>query len=299
MDLGGFSQPQVIVKHVEPKVANRHENRNFDEISHARKLRSYSVEKTWYEQYAIECGTDCRIPSNYGLFEQGNHWVFVLEDLDLAGFTRRVTSPNHAEVQAVLRWLAAFHATYLGRDGQGLWPCGSYWHLGTRRNELPRITDGYLRKSATLFDLRLNESTYKTLVHGDAKIDNFCFLDPTYDPNEKTQSPSSVAAVDFQYVGGGCGMRDIAYFFSSVWRPEECNALAEEALEYYFEQLTSFLKHLQPLIDPAKVREDWEPLYAFAWADFYRFLCGWAPGHYDDDPYAKSMVRRALASIEP
>jgi thiamine kinase-like enzyme len=156
--------------------------------------------------------------------------------------------------------------------------------------------DSPLRNCASQFDSRLNGSKYKTLIHGDAKIDNFCFLDAKYTSDEDDNSPSTVAAVDFQYVGGGCGMRDVAYFFSSVWSPVECHAHANDALEYYFEQLSFFIKRLHPTVEPESVRNDWTPLYAVAWADFYRFLCGWAPGQYDDDPYAKSMVRLALTA---
>ena len=43
------------------------------------------------------------------------------------------------------------------------------------------------------------------LAHGDAKVANFCF----------TNDQHAVAAVDFQYVGGGIGTQDVIYFLGS------------------------------------------------------------------------------------
>ena len=76
-------------------------------------------------------------------------------------------------------------------------------------------------------DARLSRCRYQTLVHGDAKIANFCL------PPEG----GSVAAVDFQYVGGGCGMKDVAYFLSSCLEPYELSQKAPPLLDHYFDAL--------------------------------------------------------------
>jgi thiamine kinase-like enzyme len=61
-----------------------------------------------------------------------------------------------------------------------------------------------LKEAAPVIDEKLNTCAYKTFVHGDAKLANFCFA-----------PDGQVAGVDFQYVGGGCGMKDVAYFIGS------------------------------------------------------------------------------------
>jgi len=49
---------------------------------------------------------------------------------------RSAVSPS--ELKACLTWLAQFHATFLGSAAEGLWECGTYWHLETRPDEPSR-----------------------------------------------------------------------------------------------------------------------------------------------------------------
>ena len=74
------------------------------------------------------------------------------------------------------------------------------------------MKDSPLKENAFLIDEKLYQSSFKTIVHGDAKLANFCF----------TKDGCRSAAVDFQYVGGGCGMKDVAYFLGSCLTEEEC-----------------------------------------------------------------------------
>lgn len=293
MTLEGASVSDVVVKHVAPPSVSRRGRQLEDSVtSHARKLRSYAVEMHWYEHYAAECDDRCRVARFLGSRHQRDEWVFVMEDLDTAGFLRRPQAPSQTDVQSVLRWLANFHATFMGRRANGLWTVGTYWHLGTRRDELARVGDSALRAAASALDAQLNSARFKTLVHGDAKMDNFCLAAASSRPDS-----GSVAAVDFQYVGGGCGIKDVAYFFSSVWDAADCSAYAEDALGYYLWVLGSALTLRRADVDILAIQGEWRRLYPTAWADFQRFLCGWAPGQYDGDPYAQSMIRQATASL--
>ncbi len=137
----------------------------------------------------------------------------------------------------------------------------------------------------------LSGARHQTLVHGDAKLANSCFSP------EGTSSLSRVAAVDFQYVGGGCGMKDVAYFLGSCLDEAECEAREGELLDLYFDLLGSALGRLQPDVDAASVEREWRALFPVAWTDFHRFLKGWSPGHWKIHSYSERVAREVLAGL--
>jgi aminoglycoside phosphotransferase (APT) family kinase protein len=211
----------------------------------------------------------------------------VLEDLDEAGFLVRRQSVGEQELLACLRWLANFHATFMGCKPDGLWVQGTYWHLDTRPDELEALTDLPLKQAAKAIDRLLRESCYQTFVHGDAKLANFCF----------SESGEQVAAVDFQYVGGGCGMKDIAYFIGSCLAERECERQEAWLLDSYFTALKQALARRQPSVDAKAVEEEWRTLFPLAWTDFHRFLKGWSPGHWKLNAYSERLARDVIESF--
>ena len=54
-----------------------------------------------------------------------------------------------------LSWLAHFHATFMGKNPEGLWKIGTYWHLDTRPDELEALEDLSLKKAAPLIEIIL------------------------------------------------------------------------------------------------------------------------------------------------
>ncbi len=281
--------PSVIVKWVAPPPDERGR-------SHARKLRSYDVELRWYRAYAAACDAACRVPVAWHCSARGGRWLFVLEDLDAAGFSERRSHLRAPEVESCLRWLAHFHARFLGRPPEGLWSVGTYWHLATRPDELVALADRRLREAAPLLDARLRSARYQTFVHGDAKVENFCFAGGSRSTAQPVTT-QPVAAVDFQYVGGGPGIKDVAYFLSSCLTPRECEHSAERHLASYFRELRAALAAHRPDIDGGEVEAEWRELFPLAWADFYRFLLGWAPGAYELDPYSRELTAQALRTL--
>lgn len=277
--LEGASVKSIIVKQVQlPEKKNHPRGWNTD-IGHQRKLKSYRVESIWYEKFSE--WSKARLPKCLSTEIQGDEFLMLLEDLDEAGFRFRKRSVTWKEITACLKWLAQFHASFLGTSPTELWEVGTYWHLETRPHELEVLNDQKLKEAAPQIDQLLNDCTFKTLVHGDAKLANFCF-----------SQDGNVAGVDFQYVGGGCGMKDVAYFIGSCLDEDECERRESRILDIYF----GFLQ--QELQSPNEALEkEWRSLYRVAWADFHRFLKGWSPGHWKLNTYSERVTAEVIQNV--
>ena len=285
--LKGCSIGSVVVKHVKLPESGRHPRGWNTDISHQRKLKSYQVETSFYEKWSSKCNADCPIPKCLAVESKGNETLMVLEDLDASGYPLRVSSVSQNEISACISWLANFHAVYLHENPQGLWETGTYWHLETRPDELQVLDDHRLKNAAEAIDGKLKSSAFQTFVHGDAKLANFCF----------SKDGKKVAAVDFQYIGGGCGMKDLAYFIGSCLNESECERLETNLLDLYFENLKKALKKLNSSIDFHALEKDWRSLYHTAWTDFHRFLKGWSPGHWKINTYSERVSEEVLKEL--
>ena len=286
--LEGADVPSVIVKHVQPGTGGHPRGWNTD-LSHQRKLKSYQVETHWYERQTEKLVSGlARIPRCFGTEIAGDEVLLVLEDLDASGYAGRRSSVSRTELYSCVRWLASFHADCMGMGTDGLWETGTYWHLETRPEELEQLDDPGLKDAASVIDAKLKASAFRTLVHGDAKLANFCF----------STDGSGVAAVDFQYVGGGCGMKDLAYFVGSCFRDDEVQQQEEEILDFYFRELGRRMEAAQSGGSAAALEADWRPLYRVAWADFHRFMKGWSPGHWKLSDYSERVTRDVIAALK-
>lgn len=285
--LKGTSPTTIIVKHVRiPANANHPRGWN-SEVSHQRKLKSYQIETVWYRHWSQRCDTGCRIPELLAYDHHNGEILLILEDLDAAGYPVRLNAVSPTQIESCLDWLANFHATFMGEKPGELWETGTYWHLATRREELQALEDLPLKNAAPAIDAILNNARYRTIVHGDAKLANFCF----------SESGNKVAAVDFQYVGGGCGMKDLAYFIGSCLDEESCEKFESQLLDRYFATLRIALATKKPNIDPVAVEAEWRTLFPIAWADFHRFLKGWSPGHWKINSYSERVVFDVVSAI--
>jgi len=269
----------VIVKHVQLPINKNHPRGWNTDIGHQRKVKSYKVEAKWYDTYSKNSAA--RLPQCLAFEMQNDEVLMVLEDLDEAGYPLRKNAIIWEEIEECLAWLAKFHASYLGKVPNGLWESGTYWHLGTRPQELAVLEDQRLREAAAVIDKKLNTCEYKTFVHGDAKLANFCFA-----------KNGQVAGVDFQYVGGGCGMKDVAYFIGSCLNEMECEHLEAQILDTYFEHLQNEMKEKNEALE-----REWRSLYRLAWADFHRFLKGWSPGHWKINSYSERVTAEVINSL--
>lgn len=276
----------IILKYIQWPDTVSHPRGWVSDLSHARKVNSYQVEVAFYQQYA-HLTNECRVPTYLGASHSEQSIMLVLEDLNASGYPERLSQVGPTEIQSCLTWLAHFHASFINIEPNNLWPTGTYWHLDTRPDELEALADIALKHFAPQLDQAL-KNVPQTLVHGDAKLANFCF----------NHDGSEVAAVDFQYVGGGCGMKDVAYFIGSCLDESECEKYETELLDFYFSKLRPALTSR---LDPNQidhVESSWRSAFPLAWADFHRFLKGWSPGHWKINSYSETMCRKAIDQIK-
>ena len=285
--LVGSDIKTVIVKNIVFPIQASHPKGWNTAISHQRKVKSYQVESEWYKSYSHFNDDACRIPKCYGIETVGEEHLIVLEDLDAAGFPIRKSQLTKDEVKVCLKWLANFHAKFLDVKPTGLWKTGTYWHLATRADEFKEMNDSPLKQAASKIDEILNNCQFKTLVHGDAKVANFCF----------SEDMTKVSVVDFQYVGGGCGMKDVAYLLGSCLSENECKIYEKELLYFYFTELKSVLDKTSKIYEFNRLEKEWRNIYPFVWADFTRFLMGWMPTHQKINGYSKIQVEKALKKL--
>lgn len=279
IDLEGAAVESVIVKNVQLPTIKHHPRGWNSDLGHQRKVKSYEVESVWYETYSQD--STARLPQCLGVSQKNGEVLMILEDLDVSGFPLRKHSVHWEEIAVCLEWLARLHASYLGQHPTGLWPIGTYWHLETRPQELAKLTDNRLKEAAPLIDKKLNDCKYKTFVHGDAKLANFCFA-----------KNGEVAGLDFQYVGGGCGMKDVAYFIGSCLNDKACEQLEAKVLDTYFDYLQEALGEKNEVLE-----KEWRSLYRVAWADFHRFLKGWSPGHWKINGYSERVTAEVINGL--
>ena len=255
--------------------------------SHSRKVKSYEVETNWYQNWNHQSNFKCRTAKFLGSHIQGKEQWIILEDLS-ANFPLRKNNLNFSEVKACLSWLANFHATYMDRKPIDLWEVGTYWHLDTRPDELKEIEDIRIKSIAPKIDQLLNKCKFQTIVHGDAKLANFCF----------SEDGKKVSAVDFQYVGGGCGMKDVSYFMGSCLSSNECMSYEKELLQYYFSELKNALDISKPDLNFSELQSEWSQMYNLACADFTRFMIGWMPSHQKLNPYSLRIMEEVLELLD-
>lgn len=254
-------------------------------VSDRRKKRSYEIEQAWYRSLS-RADSLPRVANCLAVGEVDGLRLILLEDLADSGFSP-TRSLQSAHLASALEWLAQFHASQLGQSREDLWEQGSYWHLETRPEEWQRMPAGSLKSQAGALDRCLRRARYQTVIHGDAKPANFLWDAPA----------RSAAAVDFQYVGRGCGIRDVAYFLDGCLGDEGCQQQAQGWLDHYFARLGEWLRRLGHGQVAEAVEQEWRALFPVAWADFTRFWIGWA-GHQGLEAYTRDQVERAFSVLQ-
>lgn len=295
----GYPSSSVIVKYIDFPAIPTHPKGWNTPLSHKRKITSYQVEAHWYEQLAVQCHAQsgCHVPQLLGIKREQNTLILVLEDLNEYGLSQTYPSQDPAsftypisakKITLTLNWFAQFHAKHMHTENAELWPIGGYWHVKTRLNELAAMKDTALKNAADHLHTTLENTEFKTLIHGDAKIANFCF----------SEDEDNVAAVDFQYVGAGCGIKDIFLFLTSVIPAAQCEAEISHYLDVYFNQLKAALQEQLSETNITALESEWRSLYDYACADYVRFLKGWSPNNWKINAYTQGITTAILSKLE-
>lgn len=278
----------VVVKHIDLTSSKGHPRGWSTNFSHQRKVKSYDIEMEWYTNWSSRVTKDSPLPHCLSISKKENEFLIILEDLNSTGYGRRITNITIDQMKNCLKWLANFHITYMGDKPKGLWDIGCYWHLDTRPEELKELKDRDLKKYAREIEDLLTNAKYQTIVHGDAKLANFCFSD---DGND-------CAMVDFQYVGGGPGIKDVAYFIGSCLYEDDCEKYEKTLLNSYFNSLKEAAVNQGKSKNIDELESEWRKLYPVAWCDFHRFLKGWSPGHWKINSYSERLSREVIKELQ-
>lgn len=287
------SGQRYIVKFISPQSADKHPKGWNTSTSHQRKIKSYQVEANFYQYYSQQLNTplinkntiyDCKVPELIASKVTDSFTLLIMEDLDQTGFSERKDIADWNSLRISIRWLANFHAKFMGCTSNHLWEVGTYWHLATRQDELKAMPRSDYKTHAQLLDHSLNNAKFQTFVHGDAKFENLCFH-----PNNE-----DVAAVDFQYIGRGSGVKDLAYLVGSCLDEEKLVEFDDLILNEYLRHLKQALIENNVTLDFAALAEETIKLYPVAWADFYRFLLGWNPESWKICDYLKQKSQIGL-----
>lgn len=311
-----------IVKTIQPPPSS---GEGYDE-GHARKMLSYRVEANFYRYFAETVSSEeCSVPkliassaSNDATGHQGQ--TLILEDISLRFpvLTERRGTLNDAQVRKSLEWLAHFHAsswdiTSVSTDGfcpppsqaceqnwrgTGLWQQGGYHYLATRQHELESIdphTDPWgqlgLHAESDLpisVDWCLNNPADRSrlsLIHGDVKAANMAFSTDT----------RHMAMYDFQYVGVGLGVQDLAKFLTTSipGRYLDDQDGEEKLLKMYHGCLVDKLPN-GAKYEFEQLMRDWE----LALVSWVRFLAGWSGGFWGNVDWLQHRVQRLLSDQE-
>lgn len=253
----------------------------------------------------------------------------------VAGEKRDVLST--VQVFAALDWLAAFHGFWwpqskdLDRDslvrppleetqrmragagGNSVWLNGGYTYLATRRSELADLAanrssewsmaltveepDGFsvAEKVAAFLSPRKPGgkgpiAMYETLIHGDVKSENLF----------TTKDGTGVAFYDFQYVGLGLGVCDLAKLFTCsiplsmlIGSDDPAKVPRELPMQQHEEQiLEHYLVNLKKGSGMEYKWDDFKTHWEIALVDWLRFQASW--GFWGNTEWLEARVRWIL-----
>ncbi|ORX40373.1 hypothetical protein BCR36DRAFT_339905 [Piromyces finnis] len=221
---------------------------------------SYKIEKNFYNNNLIKgkiCENKLNIPILYHFEEDKKlqYMSFFMNDISV-DYPEHPETPNVTQAQLALEWLAKWHSLFWMEHWnwpKDLWKEGNFWVLNRKgKNNLQSIPHTWNsliknlnKKYASVshekgfndFGKRimnaakgiyqvLNNTRYRTILHGDFKPANMFF------------DKESCSVCDFQFSGAGVPLQDVVYFLF----PDALmnfSGKEEQLLKHYFNKLIS------------------------------------------------------------
>ncbi|MBH77751.1 MAG: hypothetical protein CL897_05950 [Dehalococcoidia bacterium] len=237
---------------------------DFPEYLKPWAAQAVETELHFYPEASGDCAA--RVPLCYGAaFKGWRSYALLLEDLSQLESMSQMDSGPRDRADKIVEMLAGLHAQWWESDRL---KAASWLPSSQRQSELntplveggwemfaerivPKVDPNFMpigerlvRDFAGIFER--GASSAATLVHGDFRIENFLF-------GEK-DTPDEVVLIDWQLSGYGSGMRDMAYFISQGFDPNERKAVEDDLLSKYH---TALVNHGVTGYSLTQCREDY------------------------------------------
>lgn len=211
--------------------------------------QAVETELHFYPEASGDCAA--RVPRCYGAaFEGWRSYALLLEDLSELESMSQLDSGPRDRADVIVSMLGALHAQWWESDRLR---AASWLPSSERQSELntplveggwemfaeqvvPRVDPDFLpvgerlvRDFAGIFER--GAASAATLVHGDFRVENFLF--------GKAGTPDEVVFIDWQLSGYGSGLRDMAYFVSQGFDPNERREGENDLIETYHAALVA------------------------------------------------------------
>lgn len=82
--LNGSDRKSIVIKRIQPPSKMHHPRGWNTDASSQRKIKSYEIERLWYEKYAANLPTDIKVPEFLFYFEQNGESILAMEALVFA-----------------------------------------------------------------------------------------------------------------------------------------------------------------------------------------------------------------------
>ncbi len=238
----------------------------------AKMVRNYELEISWYQDLAAITPINCPRCYHAEIAANGVDFALLLDDRAPAKQGDQLAGADPALMSAAIIEMASLHAAHWNSAEleQFKWLQFGAANKELVRTLLPTLYTGFReryldRLGSDILDMgqhlvdRIDVyldtvPAAFSIVHSDFRLDNLLFL---ADPDLGTQS---ITVVDWQTVGIGSPMADLAYFIGTCIADPEIRARAETEL---FEQYCGLIETKGITLDRAALWQDYRR-YAYS-----------------------------------